>query len=57
VIERAIVDKNCRVGRRVRIVNERGGDTSPDAADCVVRDGIPIVVKEATLPEGWSLSH
>ncbi len=57
VIEHAIVDKNCRVGPRVRVVNEGGGDTSPDAADCVVRDGIPIVVKEATLPEGWQLSR
>lgn len=57
VIEHAIVDKNCRVGQRARIVNDGGGDTSPDAVDCVVRDGIPIVVKEATLPEGWRLSR
>jgi glucose-1-phosphate adenylyltransferase len=57
VVEHAILDKNCRVGPQVRVVNEAGGDTSPDADDCVVRDGIPIVVKEATLPEGWRLSR
>lgn len=56
VIHGAIVDKNCRIGRNVRIINQqglenRGGDDDP----CVVRDGIPCVVKEGVLPDQWSL--
>ncbi|MEO8495692.1 MAG: glucose-1-phosphate adenylyltransferase [Planctomycetota bacterium] len=54
-IDGAILDKNCRVGRNVRIVNEAGIENGEDAPDCVIRDRIPIVVKEATLPDGWKL--
>lgn len=52
----SILDKNCRIGRNVRLVNEKGLENSVDADDCVVRDGIPIVVKDACLPDGWKLS-
>jgi len=55
VIEGAILDKNCRVGRNVRVVNQSKIENGPDAEDCVVRDGIPVVVKGAVLPDGWSL--
>jgi glucose-1-phosphate adenylyltransferase len=55
VIEGAILDKNCRIGRNVRIVNSQRIENSPDADDCVVRDGIPVVVKDAVLADGWKL--
>ena len=55
VIEGAIVDKNCRIGNNVRVVNERGIENGEDAADCVIRDGIPVVVKDAELKDGWTL--
>lgn len=55
VIDGAIVDKNCRIGRNVRVVNTHGIENSPDAKDCMIRDGIPIVIKESSLPDGWSL--
>jgi glucose-1-phosphate adenylyltransferase len=55
VIEGAILDKNCRIGSDVRIVNEAVVENSEDAEDCVIRDQIPIVLKEATLPDGWKL--
>ena len=55
VIQGAILDKNCRIGQNVRIVNEAGVENSEDAEDCVIRDQIPIVLKEATLPDGWKL--
>lgn len=55
VIEGAIVDKNCRIGNQVRIVNEQRIVDGPDAVDCVVRDGIPVVVKGAELRDGWTL--
>ena len=56
VIDGAIVDKNCRIGEKVFVVNESGVEESPDANDCIIRDGIPVVVKDATLPNGWKLS-
>ncbi len=55
VIEGAIIDKNCRIGSNVRVVNDAGRDTTPDADDCMVVDGIPVAVKDATLPDGWRL--
>jgi glucose-1-phosphate adenylyltransferase len=55
LIEGAILDKNCRVGENVRIVNVAGIENGEDAEDCVIRDQIPIVIKEATLPNGWKL--
>ena len=33
VIEGAIIDKNCRIGRRVRIANDAGVDTSEEGSD------------------------
>ncbi|HEY2838758.1 MAG TPA: glucose-1-phosphate adenylyltransferase [Pirellulales bacterium] len=56
VIDGAIVDKNCRIGRNVRIVNDRGVDSTPETAQATVREGIVIVPKEAVLPDGWKLS-
>ena len=57
VIQGAIVDKNCRIGREVRIVNEDDVVDSSDADDCVIRDGVPVVVKDATLHDGWRLTE
>ena len=56
LINGAIVDKNCRIGDGVRIENSTGHEDfqSPDGA-VIIRDGIPIVVKDSTLPEGWTL--
>ena len=58
LIENAILDKDCRIGRHVRIVNDDGVENSQDDDDspCVVRDGIPIVLKDAVLPDGWKLA-
>jgi glucose-1-phosphate adenylyltransferase len=56
LIDGAIVDKNCHIGRNVRIVNDAGVDTCGDDNDvCVIREGIPIVLKDATLPDDWRL--
>ena len=55
VIEGAILDKDCHIGRNVRIVNSQKVENSPDADDCVIRDGIPVVVKDAVLTDGWKL--
>ncbi len=55
VIEGAIVDKNCRIGRNVRIVNNANIADTPDDGACIVRDGIPVVVKDCELPDNWKL--
>jgi glucose-1-phosphate adenylyltransferase len=54
-IEGAILDKNCRIGQNVQIVNERKVETCGEDEACIIRDGIPIVVKEGVLPDGWKL--
>ncbi len=55
-IQGAIIDKNVCIGRNVSIVNRsKRVETSLDHPLCVIRDGIPIVVKNAILPDGWDL--
>jgi glucose-1-phosphate adenylyltransferase len=51
VLERAIVDKNCRIGRGVRIVNERGLHEA-EADNFVIRDGIVVLPNGAVVPDG-----
>jgi glucose-1-phosphate adenylyltransferase len=51
VIERAIVDKNARIGRGVQIVNKAGVQNA-DGNGYYVRDGIVIVAKSGVIPDG-----
>ncbi len=53
VINRAIIDKNARIGSNVRLVNE-AKVIDADAADgsYFIRDGIIIVPKNATIEDG-----
>jgi glucose-1-phosphate adenylyltransferase len=55
-IEGAIVDKNCRIGKRVRIVNERGVENAEETAEAMIRDGVVVVTKEATIADDWKLA-
>lgn len=55
VIENAIVDKNCRIGRNVKIVPRPGLEPNCDINGVYVRDGIIVVPKESVLPDGWTL--
>lgn len=52
-IDGAIVDKNCRIGRNVRVVNDRGVDSSPETPRSIICDGIVVIPKDTTLPDGW----
>jgi glucose-1-phosphate adenylyltransferase len=54
VIERAIVDKNARIGRGVRIVNHRGV-SNEDSETHVIRDGIVVVPKDVVIPDGTEI--
>jgi glucose-1-phosphate adenylyltransferase len=52
-IQRAIVDKNTRIGRNVRIVNkDHVAESSREDLGFVIRNGIIVVIKNATVPDG-----
>jgi len=51
VIENAIIDKNVRIGRDVRIVNEKGL-AEADGDGYVIRDGLVVVLRNAVIPDG-----
>jgi glucose-1-phosphate adenylyltransferase len=51
VIERAIIDKDCRVGRGVRIINRRGLQDN-EGEHYVIRDGIVVIPKGVAVPDG-----
>jgi glucose-1-phosphate adenylyltransferase len=53
-IENAIIDKNARIGRNVSIANRRGL-TDYDGDSYFIRDGIVIVPKGASLPDGTQI--
>jgi glucose-1-phosphate adenylyltransferase len=52
-IERAILDKDCRIGRGVKLVNETGqADADGPNGMYYVRDGIIVVPRAAIIPDG-----
>jgi glucose-1-phosphate adenylyltransferase len=51
VIERAILDKDCRIGRGVHIVNSQNVQEA-DGENYVVRDGIVVIPDRAVVPDG-----
>ncbi len=51
VIERAILDKDCRVGRGVRVVNQRGLSEA-EGDNYVIRDGIVVIPRGSVVPDG-----
>jgi glucose-1-phosphate adenylyltransferase len=53
IISGAIVDKNVRIGRRVRIVNEHGWQNTADNDRFMIRDGVAVIPKDALVPDGW----
>jgi glucose-1-phosphate adenylyltransferase len=55
IIQGAIVDKNCRIGPRVRIINEAHVEDESAGECCAIRDGILVIGKEAILPADWHL--
>ena len=54
IIEGAIVDKNCRIGAGVSIVNRENHNEQRLCELCQVRDGIVVVEKGATLRDDWN---
>jgi glucose-1-phosphate adenylyltransferase len=52
VIEGAIIDKNPRIGRNVRIVNQHGAQDAEETPTHVIRDGVVVTHKSIVLPDG-----
>ena len=51
VIENAIVDKDCRIGRNVRITNLRGR-AEAETDQCVIREGIVTIPRGTVIADG-----
>jgi glucose-1-phosphate adenylyltransferase len=51
VIERAIVDKDCRIGRNVRLINSRNIEEE-EGPNYVIREGIIVIPKGAVVRDG-----
>ncbi len=53
MIQRAIVDKNARIGCNVKIVNkDLVQEANREDMGIVIRSGIVVVIKNATIPDG-----
>ena len=52
-IDKAIVDKNCRIGPRSQIVDAENLGERAIGDFCSTRDGVFVVEKNAWLPSGW----
>ena len=56
IIDGAIIDLDCRIGKNVEIINgKQRQDSALDHPVCVIRDGIPILIKKSILADGWKL--
>jgi glucose-1-phosphate adenylyltransferase len=52
-IRKAIVDKNARIGRNVQITNNEGiVEATREDLGFVIRNGIVVIIKNATIPDG-----
>ncbi len=52
-IKRAIIDKNARIGKNARLLNEAGvAEADGPGGAYFIRDGIIIVPKSAVIPDG-----
>ena len=53
LIRRAIIDKNVRIGKNVRMLNNDNVENydAPDRSH-YIREGIIIIPKNATIPDG-----
>jgi glucose-1-phosphate adenylyltransferase len=54
LLQEAIVDKNARIGRNVRLVNKKG-HRDAEGSGWVIREGIVVVPKNAVVPDGTTI--
>lgn len=51
IIKNAILDKNCRIGKNVKIINQ-DGVLNREEKEYAIVDGIVVVAKNGTIPDG-----
>jgi glucose-1-phosphate adenylyltransferase len=54
-IEHAIIDKDCHIGKRVKIVNRNDIVDGEEKPYGMIRDGVICIQKKAKIPDGWVL--
>ncbi|MBC7252142.1 MAG: glucose-1-phosphate adenylyltransferase [Anaerolineae bacterium] len=54
LIERAIIDKNARIGQGV-IIRSHEGEPDSEGENYVIRDGIVVIPKNAIIPDGATI--
>ena len=55
VIHRAILDKNCRIGKNVRITNQSNIENQGEEEALQIRDGICIVIKNGVINDDFAV--
>ncbi|GIL92702.1 hypothetical protein Vretimale_19419 [Volvox reticuliferus] len=57
IIQRTIVDLNCRIGKNVKLINKEGVYESYDRAvqGMYVRDGVIVLSRDSVVPDGTVL--
>ena len=55
MISEAILDKNCRIGRNVKITNAAGVENLGEDEPLQVRDGISIVIKNGQIENDYTM--
>jgi glucose-1-phosphate adenylyltransferase len=53
-IERAIIDKNARIGRGV-VISSHEGEPDRDEQHYSIRDGIVVIPKNTVIPDGMTI--
>jgi len=51
VVDRAIIDKNARIGENV-VITPDGKAPNVDSENYYIRDGVVVIPKNAVLPDG-----
>jgi glucose-1-phosphate adenylyltransferase len=55
-IRRAIVDKNARIGRNVRIINKDAVEEADrESQGFYIRNGVVVILKNAVIPDGFEI--
>lgn len=54
IVENAIIDKDARIGKNVRIINAQGYNEYSDGI-IVIRDGISVVMRNQVVPDGYEI--
>ena len=54
IIESAILDKDCRIGKNVRIVNHKNA-ADDEKPNYVIRDGIVVIPRGEVVPDGTEI--